>query len=72
MSNMYGIKSKNFKISVDGGRFELFLKNYKIKDVNEPFHRKLYKNVDASSLPLCETELSQQFYEVTHTHIYEV
>jgi len=61
VSNMYGVKSKNFNIPVNAARFELFMKNYKIKDVNEPFHKKLLKNVDASSLPPCETELRQQF-----------
>jgi len=46
---MYEIKSKIFNVFVNAAQFELFMKNYKIKDVNKLFHENLLKKVDTSS-----------------------
>jgi len=61
VSNMDGNKRKNFNIPVNVARFELFIKNCKIKGIKEPFHRKRLKHYYTSSLSRCETELRQQF-----------
>ena len=60
-SQMYGISSKKHVQLMNSSRFEMFLRNYKIKNVDEPFHKKNLKNFDSSSLPPCETELRQHF-----------
>lgn len=45
--------------SVDEARFEIFKKTFKVKNVNEPFNKK-FRNIDATSLPPCKSELLQQ------------
>ncbi|XP_066595439.1 uncharacterized protein [Prorops nasuta] len=57
--NMYGLTSKKNLMTVNNARFQLFLKNFKIKNVNEAFTKKNLKNFDASSLPPCKSELQQ-------------
>lgn len=60
--HLYNVISKdeNDTPTVNRARFELFLRNYKIKNLNEPFQKKNIKNFDASSLPPCYSELEQQ------------
>lgn len=48
-------------IDVDAARLQLFINTYMVCDVNEEFNRKNVKNFDASNLPPCKSELSQQF-----------
>ncbi|GBP87341.1 hypothetical protein EVAR_17486_1 [Eumeta japonica] len=48
-------------IDVDAARLQLFINKYTVADINEEFNRKNLKNVDASSLPPCKSELFQQF-----------
>lgn len=56
------VKKKKNKIGkVNEARYEIFLKNYKVKDINEPFAKKSLKKFDASCLPPCNSELYQQF-----------
>ncbi|XP_015185868.1 PREDICTED: uncharacterized protein LOC107071404 [Polistes dominula] len=45
--------------SVNSARFALFLKTYKLKDLDEPFQKKKLQNFDASTLPPSQTELTQ-------------
>lgn len=54
---MYGYKSDK---KVDNVRFQMFLRNYKVKNTQEIFLKKHLKNVDASCLPPCYSELLQQ------------
>lgn len=59
---MYGLKEtkKQPDLNVIKARYDLFLKNYKIKDVNEAFEKKKIKKFDASTIPPCAAELKQQ------------
>ena len=41
-----------------------YFKNYKVKDINEPFAKKSLKKFDATCLPPCNSELYQQFLRV--------
>lgn len=43
VSTMYGFKNKKANVLVNSARFDLFLKNYTIKNLNEPFNKKYSK-----------------------------
>lgn len=55
--NMYGFKVNK---KVDNVRFQMFLRNYKVKNYDEAFLKKNVKNFDASCLPPSYSELVQQ------------
>lgn len=60
---IYGQKTtrKNEDTGVNTARYEIFLKNYKMKNINEPFAKRNLKNFDGSCLPPCRRELWQHF-----------
>ncbi|XP_054725586.1 uncharacterized protein LOC129235656 [Anastrepha obliqua] len=45
--------------SVNDARFALFLKTYKVNDLEEPFQKKKLQNFDSSTLPPSQAELTQ-------------
>ncbi|GBP62840.1 hypothetical protein EVAR_44695_1 [Eumeta japonica] len=53
-------------LDVDAARLQLFFNNYSVNNFNEAFNRKNLKNVDASNLPPCKTELFQQFLRANY------
>jgi hypothetical protein len=55
--SMYGYELNQ---KINNVRFQMFLRNYKIKNTDEAFFKKNLKNFDASCLPPCYTELLQQ------------
>jgi len=57
---MYGLTSKKKEMTVNNPRIISFLKNYKVKNINESFSKSNLKNFDASSLPPCQAELRKQ------------
>ncbi|KAJ8685332.1 hypothetical protein QAD02_021125 [Eretmocerus hayati] len=57
---------KNAAATVNSSRYKIFLKNYKVTNVDEPFTKKSLKNCDASSLPPCQTELHQHTLRAQH------
>lgn len=57
--NLYGMNvTKQIpQRNVNDVRFALFNRQYKVHDIDEPFAKKKLKNLDASSLPPCHSEL---------------
>lgn len=55
--SMYGFESIK---KIDNVRFQMFLRNYKIKNTDEAFLKNNFKNFDSSCLPPCYTDLQQQ------------
>lgn len=51
---------------VNSARYEMFLSNYSVSNINEEFHPKNLRNFDASSLPPCKSELFQQFLRANY------
>ncbi|RVE52860.1 hypothetical protein evm_002517 [Chilo suppressalis] len=44
----------------------MFIDSYTVSDVNEALNRKKLRSFDASSLPPCKSELSQQFLRANY------
>lgn len=65
---MYGFKSMK---NINHVRFQMFLRNYKMKNTDEAFFKKNLKNFDASCLPPCHSELNQQMRRAHYiTHVW--